>query len=140
MPGVKAMPTVLIVEDNEFYRTSFREILRMYLPWVSIEESADGEEAMQRIVSERPDIIFMDIHLPGANGLQLTREIKWTYPEIVIGIFTSHDLPEYRQTALQYGADHFFIKDAISGAEIATMIELILADKAGPPRPEATVH
>jgi DNA-binding NarL/FixJ family response regulator len=140
MRGVKTMPSVLIVEDNEFFRTSFREILKMHLPSLSIEESADGVEAMQRILAERPDIVFMDIHLPGANGLHLTREIKWNYPEIVIGIFTSYNLPEYRQTAFQYGADYFFIKDAISGAEIASMIEVILSNKAGHPTLEVTVH
>ncbi len=123
------MSTVLIVEDNRFFRRSFSEILRLYLPSLLIEETGDGHEAMRKISAAQPDIIFMDIGLPGVNGLELTREIKEAHPEITVNIFTSYDLPEYRERAYQYGADNFLLKDALSGAEIATLVKLILSRK-----------
>jgi DNA-binding NarL/FixJ family response regulator len=71
-------------------------------------------------------MVFMDIRLPGKNGLDLTREIKGHHPNLVISIFTSYDLPEYRKIAEEYGADHFVLKDAVSGAEIAAMVRAVI--------------
>ncbi|MGZ3539371.1 MAG: response regulator, partial [Thermodesulfobacteriota bacterium] len=55
-------------------------------------------------------IVFMDIRLPGENGLELTKKIKQNYPDIIIVILTSYDLPEYRQAALKRLADCFVPK------------------------------
>lgn len=117
------MPSILVVENNDFFRRSFREILRMYIPSLSVEESADGSDAIAKISRNLPDMIFMDIRLPGKSGLELTREIKSSYPDVVVSIFTSYDLPDYRKIAEEYGADHFLLKDALTGAEIAAMVK-----------------
>ncbi len=123
------MSSVLIVENNDFFRRSFKEILKMYIPWISVDESADGSDALTKINQSSPDVVFMDIRLPGKNGLELTREIKCVHPNLVISIFTSHDLPEYRQIAKEYGADHFLLKDALTGAEIAAMVRAVIEKK-----------
>lgn len=123
------MSSVLIVENNDFFRRSFSEVIKMYLPFLSIDESADGTEALHKIDSHHPDMVFMDIRLPGANGLELTRKIKGNHPDIVVSILTNHDLPEYRKIATKYGADHFLLKDSLSGAEIASLIESVLSKK-----------
>jgi len=72
------------------------------------EETGDGNEAIEKIGSKIPDIIFLDIRLPGKNGLELTREHK----NEVSGnenrhFFSNLDLPEYRTTASKCGADYF---------------------------------
>ncbi|MFZ0932400.1 MAG: response regulator transcription factor [Syntrophobacteraceae bacterium] len=103
------MPSVLIVENNDFFRRSFKEILKMYIPSLLLYESVDGSDALAKIGQTSPDIVFMDIRLPGKNGLELTREIKDRHPDLVISIFTSYDLPEYRKIAEEYGADHFVL-------------------------------
>lgn len=59
------MPSVLIVENNDFFRRSFKEILKMYIPTLSVEESADGSDALAKVDQGSPDVIFMDIRLPG---------------------------------------------------------------------------
>ena len=123
------MSSVLIVENNDFFRRSFKEILKMYIPSLSVAESVDGSDALTKIDQTSPDIVFMDIRLPGKNGLELTREIKGHHPNLVISIFTSHDLPEYRQIAKEYGADHFLLKDALTGAEIAAMVRAVIEKK-----------
>jgi YesN/AraC family two-component response regulator len=94
-----------------------------------VDESADGSDALTKINQSSPDVVFMDIRLPGKNGLELTREIKDVHPNLVISIFTSHDLPEYRQIAKEYGADHFLLKDALTGAEIAAMVRAVIEKK-----------
>jgi DNA-binding NarL/FixJ family response regulator len=123
------MSSVLTVENNDFFRRSFKEILKMYIPSISVDESADGSDALMKINESSPDVVFMDIRLPGKNGLELTREIKGLHPNLFISIFTSHDLPEYRQIAREYGADHFLLKDALTGAEIAAMVKAVIEKK-----------
>jgi len=128
------MSSVLIVENNDFFRRSFKEILKMYIPSLSVYESVDGSDALAKIGQTSPDIVFMDIRLPGKNGLELTREIKDHHPNVVISIFTSYDLPEYRKIAEEYGADHFVLKDALTGAEIAAMVKAVIEKKKGSAR------
>jgi len=125
------MSSVLIVENNDFFRRSFKEILKMYIPSLSVEESVDGSDALTKIDRASPDVVFVDIRLPGRSGLELTREIKVHHPDLVISIFTSFDLPEYRRVAEQYGADHFLLKDSLTGAEIAAMVKAVIERNKG---------
>jgi YesN/AraC family two-component response regulator len=93
-----------------------------------IGEAADGKEALQRIEDHLPDIIFMDIKLPGESGLKLTEKIKDMYPKVIIIILTSYNLPEYRDAAHQYGATHFLAKSSSTSNEIVELVESILSD------------
>jgi len=106
------MKRILIVEDNAFFLQFLKETLHARFPPTDIVEAANGEEALQKIRTLPPDAIFMDLRLPGANGLELTRKIKAQYPNIIIVILTNYDLPEYREAAHQSGADHFLSKDS----------------------------
>ncbi len=119
------MTRVLIVEDNEIFRQSLRETLQARFPSVEILEAGDGPQAMLRIKDSPPELIFMDIKLPGENGLSLTRRIKAEHPDIVVVILTSYDLPEYRDAAFQYNANYFFTK-ASPTADIARVVESVL--------------
>lgn len=119
----------LIVEDNVVFRESFREILRIRFSHMVVDEAADGEEALQKVDTLQPDLIFMDIELPGENGLELTKKIKTHYPAIVIIILTNYDLPEYREAADQYGANHFISKSSSSRDDILTLVKSILSDR-----------
>jgi DNA-binding NarL/FixJ family response regulator len=124
------MPSVLIIENNDFFRRSFKEILKLYIPSLIIDESADGSDVLDKIQRNRPDVVFMDIQLPGKNGLELTREIKYAHPDVAVSIFTNYDIPEYRSIAEDCGADYFLLKDTVSGAEIAAMVRCIAAKNA----------
>ena len=79
-------------------------------------------------------MVFMDMRLPGKNGLELTREIKGHHPNLVISIFTSYDLPEYRKIAEKCGADYFLLKGALTGAEIAAMVKAVIEKRKGSAR------
>jgi DNA-binding NarL/FixJ family response regulator len=103
---------VLIVEDNPFFLQCLKETLYSRFPSMDILEAANGEEAMQKIKTLKPDAIFMDLRLPGENGLELTKKIKAEYPNIIVVIITNYDLPEYREAAYQCKADHFVSKDS----------------------------
>ena len=128
------MSSVLIVDNNDFFRRSFKEILKMYIPSLSVDESVDGSDALTKIAQSSPDVVFIDIRLLGKSGLKLTREIKELHPNLVINIFTNYDLPVYRKVAKEYGVDNFLLKDAHTGAEIAAMVRAVTEKKKGSTR------
>lgn len=92
------------------------------------EHASDGEEAFQKVDAFGPDLIFMDIQLLGENGLEITKKVKGKYPEVIIIILTNHDLPEYREAAYRYGANHFLPKSSSTPEEISGLVETILSD------------
>ena len=119
----------MIVEDS----TSFRELVKDNLldrfPSMNIIEAADGIETFQKINSHPPNLIFMDIGLPGENDLELTRKIKDDYPDVIVIILTSYDSPEYRKAATQNKADYFFTKDSMTTDGIFKLVKSILFEK-----------
>ncbi len=117
------MLRVLLVEDNHVFRKAFKENLSQHFPTLLIDEAENGDEALQKINAAPPHLIFMDIRLPGMNGLQLTQEIKKDFPDIRIDILTGYDLPEYREAAFNSGAEHFFVKESLKWKEIETLIK-----------------
>ncbi len=123
------MYKIIIVEDNPTFRQMLKEILYSRFPTMEIVEEPDGTELFSKIETFRPNIIFMDIRLPGENGLELTKKIKMKYQDITVIVLTSYDLPEYRQAARQNKADHFVTKDSPT-QDFLGLVESILLGKS----------
>ena len=104
------MCPVLIVEDNSVLRDTLKGMLTTLFPSVVVEEASTAEEALSEFQKINPSLIFMDIRLPDKNGLEITKTIKETNPEIEVIILTSFDIPEYREAAFRDGASHFLTK------------------------------
>jgi len=121
------MSLILIVEDNATFRQSLKELLSVRFPSMSIDEAADGKEALLKVDSNIPDLIFMDIKLPGTNGLELTRRIKADHRDVEVIVLTSYDLPEYREAAYRSGASYFFTKGTATSDEITMVVNSILS-------------
>ena len=119
----------LIVEDNVRFRECLKELLLSRIPSMVVEEVGDGEEALHKIDAHIPDLIFMDIKLPGENGLQVTKKVKTRYPEIVVIILTYYDSPEHREAAGQCGANHFLPKST-STEEVVKLVQSIVSKKS----------
>jgi len=117
---------VLIVDDHPNIRRILTDILGTLFPTMVIEEAADGRGAMEKIEDLPPNLIFMDIQMPGENGAELTRKIKAKYPQIAVIMLTSFDSPEIREAAYGNGADHFIVKGRSSIDEILTFVESVL--------------
>ena len=117
------MPKVLLIDDDTNYRNLIKETLCLSLPSLCVKEAGDGEEALQKIETCPPDIIFMDIRLPGENGLVLTQKIKKKYPDVDIAILTSYDLPEYQEAATKNGAKYFLLKNTIIPMGVINMVQ-----------------
>ena len=127
---------VLLVEENLIFREAFRSELLRHLPFVVLQEAKDAAEALEKIQRMPPSLIFMDIGLPGSNGLQLTQRIKKDFPAIRIAMLTGYDFPEYRRSASQSGADRYFLKDSLNWKEIEEFVRSIPKAEALSQRPQ----
>ena len=101
------MFNTLLVEENLTYRQTLADALLLHFPLIGVDEAGDGREALRKVEYRRPDLIFLGTQLPGESGLDITKEIKRVYDNIVIVILSSNNLPEYRQQAFRNGADYF---------------------------------
>ena len=119
------MLRALIVEDNHVYRREFKESLCRHFPFMAVEEAQSSEEALEKIKLTPPDLVFIDIRVPGMNGLQLTQRVKKDLPNIRIAIVTGYDVPEYRQAATQFGAEAFLVKESLKWDEIDALVKQI---------------
>jgi CheY-like chemotaxis protein len=122
------MYRALVVEDNSTFRQILVDLLSYQFPFMEVAEAEDGPEALKIISNFLPDIVFFDIKLPGESGLELTRKVKIAYPDIVVVILTSYDMPEYRRAATESGADYFFSKGSPSVANaVLALLQSILS-------------
>jgi len=119
---------MLIVEDHQDFRESLKEVLGGRLPRAEVFEAKEGNQVLPMIEAHPPHLIFMDINIPGQNGLELTRQVKRDFPQIVVVILTSYDLPEYREAAYRYGANYFLAKGNTNGQKLLSLIESILSE------------
>ncbi len=119
------MLRVLLVEDNRVYREALKESLCGHFPSMVIDEAVSSEEALRKMSATLPHLVFIDMRLPGMNGLELTQKIKRDFPKIRIAIVTGYDLPEYRQAFLQCGADGFFVKESLKWDEVEALVKSI---------------
>ena len=113
----------MLVEDEEGFRRSLAELLRSRFPSMVLDEAANGSEAMEKLKNFLPQLIFMDIKLPGQNGLEITKRIKALHPDINVIILTSYDFPEYREAARECGADCFLSKGSSTADQIQDVVE-----------------
>ncbi len=101
---------VLLVDDHAILRAGLRALLATYPDIEVVGEAGDGSEAIQRVKELRPDIVLMDISMPGMNGLTATRYILEAHPDVRIIILTQYDSKEYILPLLQVGASGYVLK------------------------------
>ncbi len=122
------MNKILIVAAHLGYRMALKEVLLRRFPHLELEEAEDQFQTMLLLNSFSPDVILVDMHLPGCNGLELAGRIKLSYQSTLI-LLGSYDLPEYRHAVLQSGADYFLSKDAPLEA-VFDLVHEIIFDKS----------
>ena len=104
---------VLVVDDHAILREGLRALLSYYDDIEVVGEAQDGAEAVTRVAEILPDVVLMDIAMPGMNGLDATRIIRNQFPETHVLILTQHEDPQYVVPLLQAGASGFVTKRAL---------------------------
>ncbi|MFC9704308.1 response regulator [Streptomyces sp. NPDC056943] len=106
------MTTVLIADDQPMQRFGFRMLLESQDDMTVVGEASNGTEAIRLVDRHHPDVVLMDIRMPGLDGIEATRRIVTTGARTRILIVTTFDLDEYAYEGLRAGASGFLVKDA----------------------------
>jgi len=109
------MNRVLVVDDHTVIRRGIQNILRAWPEWEISGEASSGEEAIELTKALQPDIVLMDISMPGMGGLEATKLIRKICPQAKILLLTLHDSPEWAETALRAGARGYVLKSDSEG-------------------------
>lgn len=125
---------VLIVDDQSMLRMGFSLVLNAEPDIEVVGEAGDGAAGIAMATSLRPDIVLMDVRMPGVDGIEATRRLSVDVPDSRVIVLTTFDLDEYAFAALRAGASGFLLKDA-RPAELAGAIRAVAAgDAAVAPR------
>ena len=103
---------VLIADDHVFYREGVRALLSNAPEISVVGEASNGEEAIDKAAGLKPDVILMDLKMPGVNGIEATRRISQTQPNIGILVITMFDDDDSVFAAMRAGAHGYLLKDA----------------------------
>lgn len=112
---------ILIADDHALFREGIRAVLSGYSDLEVVGEASDGREAIERAKEDRPDIILMDIAMPGLGGLEATLEIRRLFPKVKVLILTQYDNREYLYRFLKAGVSGYVLKRA-AGTELVAAI------------------
>ncbi|MFJ3867171.1 response regulator [Streptomyces nigra] len=106
------MTTVLIADDQTLQRFGFRMLLESQDDMTVLGEAANGSEAVRMTAELNPDVVLMDVRMPGLDGIEATRRITAAGDRTRVLILTTFDLDEYAYAGLRAGASGFLVKDA----------------------------
>ncbi len=123
------MIRVLLVDDQAMVRAGLRMILDSEPDIEVVGEVDDGDGAAAAVAEHRPDVILMDIRMPGMDGLAATREVIAAHPDAKVVVLTTFDLDEYVYGALRAGASGFLLKSA-DGDTLVNAVKVVAAGEA----------
>jgi two-component system, NarL family, response regulator DevR len=115
---------ILLVDDHEVVRLGLKALLSRNSQFQVVAEAGNVSEALDRVARYRPDVVVMDIRLPGKSGIEATREIVKKYPETKVIMLTSYAEDELLFDAISAGAAGYVLKQIGSG-ELVTALEKI---------------
>lgn len=125
---MRAMLRVLVADDQDLFRAGFTMILNAQDGITVVGEAADGAEAADRAVELAPDLVLMDIRMPGVDGIEATARIcRRTTAKVLV--LTMYDMDSYVYDALRAGAGGFLLKDA-PREELVRAVRLVAAGEA----------
>ncbi len=120
---------VFLADDHALFREGIRALLAGCGDIEVVGEAADGQEALARVPQARPDVVLMDIAMPGLGGLEATLALRKAYPQARVLVLTQYESREYLTRFLKAGAAGYVLKKA-AGAELIAAIRAVAAGQA----------
>lgn len=115
------MISVLLVDDHELVRTGFRLILSQHKDFAIVGETGNGEDAIRLARKLKPQVVLMDLDLPGASGLEATARIVKADPDVRVAIVTVQDADPFPRRLLEVGASGFLTKGCAADELVAAV-------------------
>ena len=120
---------IIIVDDHEVVRLGLKSLLEQYPQYEVISEAKNAKEAVAQVETYQPDIVLMDIRLPGKSGIDACEEIKLNYPDVKIIMLTSYAEDEMLFSAIKAGASGYILKQ-IDSDGLVKSIEAVARGEA----------
>ena len=120
---------ILLADDHTILREGIKVLLNRERDMEIVAEAEDGAQALEQVRSVKPDVVVMDISMPKIGGLEVTREITETFPDVKVVILTMHDNEEYLVQALKSGAKGYVLKEA-AATDLAEAIRAVVRGDA----------
>jgi two-component system response regulator NreC len=117
---------LMLVDDHEVVRVGLKNFLQTQEDFEVVAEASDGDEAVTRAMTAKPDVILMDITMPGVDGLEATRRLRVLCPQCLVLALTVHDDKQYFMQMLAAGASGYITKQA-AGDDLVAAIRTISA-------------
>jgi DNA-binding NarL/FixJ family response regulator len=121
------MPRVLIVDDHAFIRRGVETILQSFPEWEVCGEASNGNDAVQLANQLNPEVVLMDVTMPGMNGLEATRIIRKQHPEVKVILLTLHESSEVLRSGFRAGANGYLLK-ADAEEELMKALRVVVGD------------
>ncbi len=129
--------TILVVEDDAAIRRGLCDALAF--AGYAVGECARGDEAVERALASPPDLLLLDVLLPGKDGFEILRELRASHPQLPVILLTARGAEEDRVRGLKLGADDYVVKP-FSASELLARVEAVLRRSAERPRGLRTLH
>jgi DNA-binding NarL/FixJ family response regulator len=120
------MVRILIADDHPVVRQGIRRIVGAHLDLEVVAEVTDGRQVAAETVSARPDIVLLDLSLPGMNGIEVLTQLKRTVPGVLVLVLTMHSEEQFAMRAVEAGAAGYLTKDS-APAELVHAIRTVTA-------------
>jgi DNA-binding NarL/FixJ family response regulator len=119
------MSRVLIVDDHAFVRRGVQSILNSFPEWELCGEADNGTDAVRLSETLRPEVVIMDISMPGLNGIEATRTIHKSHPETKVIVLTLHENDELVRSAFRAGARGYLLKVDVERELVHALTEVV---------------
>jgi DNA-binding NarL/FixJ family response regulator len=106
----RAATRVAIVDDHQLFREGLRALLEVWPDIEVVGEGENGFEALTLAEEKHPDVVLMDLSMPGMNGIEATRQLRGAHPEIKVLVLSMHDEKAYAENMLEAGASGYVSK------------------------------
>ncbi len=115
---------VLLVDDHALVRAGLKALLEMHDDIEVVGEAADGEEALRQVREKRPDVVLLDVMMPGLSALSVLRQLRKTHPEVRVLILSQYGHPAQVLPLLENGAAGYLLKEA-SDADVVRAVRVV---------------
>ena len=123
------VPRVLIVDDQTLFRSGLARLLDGDDRVSVIGEAGDGNEAVQKVSTLKPDIVLMDLRMPNLDGIEATRKIVAEHPEVRVLILTTFEADNHVIQALKVGASGYILKDSQPDAIVSSILAVAAGER-----------